>query len=184
MDANALAGCRRRLAAVAWLGVVLPVVLAGCTADSGHQDLDRYIAEVKARPAGRIAPVPEFKTYESYQYGASDARDPFSPQESPDQAMVSTGEGLQPDTNRNKEPLEQFPLDTLKFVGHLEREGETWAIVTAPDKLVYRVRQGDHLGENYGKIVGVSELNLDIVEIITDGLGGWVERQAALSISQ
>jgi type IV pilus assembly protein PilP len=168
---------------VARLGVLLPVLLAGCSTDSGHRDLDEYIAQVKAKPAGRIAPVPEFKTYESYQYGAGELRDPFTPHGIADQGLVAGGDGLQPDTNRNKEPLEQFPLDTLKFAGHLEREGETWAIVTAPDKLVYRVRHGDHLGQNYGKIVGVSESSIDIVEIITDGLGGWIERQAALSIS-
>lgn len=164
---------------------LLMSTLVAC-ASSDYSDLQRYIQQVKARPAGRITPVPEFETYETYAYAASSLRDPFKMFDS-DAELVedqASNTGLKPDLNRNKETLEQYPLDTLHFVGDLEKDGEKWAIITSPDNLVHRVKIGNHLGTNYGEIVAITETKIIITEIIRDGMGGWIEREAALSLSE
>lgn len=162
---------------------VFVLTLLGCS--DTNSDLQTYIRSVKAKPAGRIAPVPEFKPYETFTYSDTDLRDPFSVITDEDNVNSSNSElALRPDMNRNKEALEEYPLDTLHFVGHLEKGDERWAIITSPDHLVYRVKVGNHLGSNYGEIVAISETQIDIKEIIEDGLGGWIERDAALSLTE
>lgn len=159
--------------------------LAGC-GGSDYSDLRAYMNEVKARPAGRIAPVPEFESYQTFEYSAMNERDPFQLLGGDARIVENTisNTGISPDTSRNKETLEQYPLDTLKFVGHLERDGEKWAIVTSPDSLVHRVRIGNHLGMNYGEIVAIGETKISLKEIVPDGMGGWIEREAALSLRE
>jgi type IV pilus assembly protein PilP len=161
------------------------VSILGCSS-SDYSDLRGYINQVKARPAGRIAPVPEFQSYETFEYSASAMRDPFKMYDNAAEVVedTSTNNGLQPNMERNKETLEQYPLDTLSFVGHLEKDGKKWAIVTSPDNLVHRVKEGNHLGSNYGEIVAISETKIMITEIIPDGMGGWIEREAVLSLSE
>lgn len=164
---------------------VMLMPLSGC-GGSDYSDLRGYIKQVKAKPAGRIAPVPEFESYQTFEYSAMNERDPFQMFLNEAQIVQNTtgGSGLAPDFNRNKETLEQYPLDTLNFVGHLERGGERWAIVTSPDDLVHRVKVGNHIGMNYGEITAISELKIEVKEIIPDGMGGWIERAAALSLSE
>jgi type IV pilus assembly protein PilP len=161
------------------------MVLVGCSG-SEHGDLRGFVDEVKSRPAGRIAPLPEFEVYESYAYSSAEERDPFAPRASAHLAGSggAGGSDLEPDLNRYKEALEQFPLDGLEFAGILENQDQTWAIIKAPDGLVHRVQVGNHLGQNYGKIVRVSETKVEIEEIIPDGLGGWIKRDAALAITE
>lgn len=164
---------------------VLILALTGCSG-SDYADLRSYIKSVKAKPAGRIAPVPEFESYRTFEYTASELRDPFKMFDNDAriaEGSVSTSD-LMPDMDRNKETLEQYPLDTLEFVGHLEKSGQQWAIITSPDKLVHRVRVGNHLGMNYGEIIAISETKIMIAEIIQDGMGGWIEREAALSMRE
>ncbi len=164
--------------------VLASSMLVACASDN-KDDLLRYVKSVKSKKAGRIAPLPEFKTYESFSYHAGELRDPFDPfEDKGEEKVVDTGIGLRPDVTRHKEALEDFPLDTLHFVGHLERGGNTWAIVTAPDGLVYRVKTGNYVGQNHGKINMISESRIDIVEIVPDGMGGWIEREAALSLTE
>lgn len=162
---------------------IFVLALAGCS--SGNSDLQAYVRSVKAKPAGRIAPVPEFKPYETFAYSDENLRDPFSViTDDVEGSAINSDLSLRPDMNRNKEALEEYPLDTLHFVGHLEKDDERWAIITSPDQLVYRVKVGNHLGSNYGEIVAISETRIDITEIIEDGLGGWIERDAALSLTE
>jgi type IV pilus assembly protein PilP len=175
---------RRSKIVVAHCVLALSVVLSGCSSSS-MTDLMEYVDSVKAKPAGRIAPLPEFKTYETYAYSSSSLRDPFVMFE--DEAEIvqpsaTPGGGLRPDLSRHKETLEQYPLDTLKFVGQLEKDGNKWAIVTSPDSLVHRVKVGNHIGKNYGKITAVMEDKIIIRELVPDGMGGWIEREAGLSL--
>lgn len=167
------------------LPLVSLLILAGCTSDS-NEDLYRYVDSVKARKAGKIKPLPDFKTYESFSYAASDLRDPFvsKTDETDIDALAATGPGLKPDLTRHKEALEAFPLDTLHYVGELKMGDQAWAIITAPDGLVYRVKKGNYLGQNYGKIINIMDVRIEIAEIIPDGLGGWIEREAALSLAE
>lgn len=159
--------------------------LVACSSGS-LSDLQSYVQSVKARPAGRIAPLPEFKTYETFAYSAGNLRDPFVMMQNEAELVQATAgaAGPKPDEQRNKETLEMYPLDTLRFVGQLERGNEKWAIVTSPDGLVHRVKAGNYIGQNFGKITAVTESQLEITELVPDGMGGWVERQAALSLGE
>lgn len=166
------------------LGVAFLAAISACS-DIGLYDLQRYVESVKARPAERIPPLPEFKMYETFAYSAGNLRDPFTMLKDEAVLEVSTGvevAGPKPDEQRNKETLEQYPLDSLHYVGLLEKENETWAIVTSPDKLVHRVKAGNYIGQNYGKITTVTESELLISELVPDGMGRWIERDAALSL--
>jgi len=163
-------------------GIVISSVmlLAAC---SGNQygDLETYVSEVKSRKSGRIPALPEVKPYEIFAYQAHNYRDPFTTYI--DEIPSDSGAN-RPDVNRKREALEQFPLDTLSFVGHLEKSGVRWGLVSAPDKSVYRIQVGNFLGKNYGEILAISETAIEIKEVIPDGAGGWVDRKASLSLSE
>lgn len=164
--------------------LALPILMSGCSSDN-TSDLNNYVKSVKARPAGRIPPLPEIEPYENYTYQVSKLRDPFTPfaaEQQPDAEIENTA--LQPDPNRKREELEQYSLDSLNFVGHIEKDGKMWALITAPDKAVYRVRPGNHMGSNYGKILSITEDTILLKEIVPNGTGGWIEREASLTINE
>ena len=168
---------------VKWvLFAVIAVLLTACGSQQ-HSDLDAYVEDVKRRTKGRIEPLPEVKTYESEVYEAAELRDPFTPyEEEPSEEL--TVPGPVPDMNRKREALEAFPLDSLAFVGHLERDGTLWGLIQAPDESIYRVSVGNHLGKNYGEILDINESTITLKEIIPNGSGGWVEREASLALTE
>lgn len=152
----------------------------GCS--RSMSDLEEYVETTKNKYQGSVEPLPQFEPYQNHVYTAFNYRDPFiepvDPADTTEQAM---GEGG-PDTNRRKEPLEFFPMDSLKMVGILEQKGEVWGLIQDPDGTIHRVQNGNHAGENYGEIIRISEESIDFVEIIPDGLGAWIEREISLSI--
>lgn len=158
--------------------VNLSLLAMACGGDVG--DLTAYIDEVKARPGGRIEPLPQIKPYETYQYTADTMRSPFVP----DVPQVSDQrpKGPTPVKNRNKEFLEQFPLDTLSMVGTLEREGKTFGLVQTQDGLVHRVLPGNYLGQNEGRIVAVRDSEIEVEELVPDGIGSFFKRSAAIGL--
>lgn len=164
---------------------LVSVILAGCSFGD-NDDLYDYMNEVKTRKGGKIPPLPEIKTYELFSYNADELRDPFKEigEEAAITSSVNDRAGVQLDTQRHKETLEAYPIDALKFVGHLEREHRKWAIVTSPDKLVHRVTEGNYIGQNYGKITEIYEDKIAVTEVVSDGHGGWVEREASLPLSE
>lgn len=168
--------------------IVFSVFTVVACSNENFSDLKREINRIKAEPPGRIEPIPEFKTYETFAYSASDLRDPFRIFEDEVDVVEAQTElkssGPVPDRNRNKETLEEYPLDTLRYVGQLEKGNQMWAIITSPDDLVHRVKVGNYLGQNYGHITAISEEKLEISELVTDGMGGWIEREAALSLGE
>jgi len=158
------------------------VILPACSSQK-HSDLDQYIQNIKDQTKGRIEPLPEVKTYESEVYAASELRDPFTPYaDEPSEELAEPG--LTPDQNRSREELEAFPLDSLAFVGHIERGGNLWGLVQAPDESIHRVTVGEHLGKNYGEILNISETTIVLKEIIPNGSGGWIEREASLALTE
>lgn len=167
--------------------IILPALLAaslglgGCGGDM--DDLDRYINEVKARPGGRIEPLPEITPYEGFTYVADreGLRSPFVP-DTP-QAAQGPGSTTRPDRDRSREFLEQFPLDTLAMVGTLELGNATYGLVQTQDGLIHRVVPGNYMGQNDGRIIAITESEIQLVEIISDGIGGYLEREAAVSLS-
>jgi type IV pilus assembly protein PilP len=161
------------------------VVLSACmlSACSGDMDdLDKYINEIKARPGGRIEPLPEITPYEVFTYvaDAQGLRSPFVP-DTP-QASGNSG-GARPDRDRSREYLESFPLDSLGMVGTLDIGGTLFGLVRTSDGLIHRVVPGNYLGQNDGRITEISESQIALVEIISDGIGGYIERDAAVGLA-
>lgn len=168
------------------LGTVILVVamsgLAACGSD--NDDLDQYVNEVKSRPGGRIDPLPEITPYESFTYlaDAEGVRSPFVP-DTPQVTTSGAGGGIRPDSDRSREFLEGFPLDTLGMVGTLYIGETMYGLVQTSDGLIHRVVPGNYLGQNDGRINGINESEIELVEIISDGIGGYIERDAAISLS-
>ena len=166
------------------LGVMVAFLFVSACSSHNYSDLDKYIEDVKRKTKGRIEPLPEVKTYESYTYQAQDLRDPFTPYSEAPSEEKSAQPGIRPDRNRKLEALEAFPLDSLKFVGTIEKKGDLIGLISAPDKTLYRVKVGNHMGKNFGKIISMSETTIMLKEIIPNGSGGWVEREASLALSE
>ena len=158
------------------------LLLTGCGGDM--DDLDQYINSVKARPGGRIEPLPEITPYEVFTYvaDAEGLRSPFQP-DLPEQAASSNVGGTRPDPDRSREFLEQFSLDTLRMVGTMNQGETAYGLVQTSDGLIHRVVAGQYMGQNDGRIISISESEIQLVEIIADGIGGYVERQAALDLT-
>lgn len=171
-----------RLGAVA----VAAALLAGCGDRIG--DLRQYTNDIKARKGGHIEPLPQIKPFETYVYADENERSPFTQQAQilnniNKAATTSSTTGLHPDFNRNHEYLEQFPLDGLKMVGTLTVSGTLYGLVLDSDKILHRVVVGNHMGQNYGKIVSITDTDIKLQEIVPDGQGGWAERITAVPLS-
>lgn len=172
------------LQAACWLAL-LGLGLGGCSSNN-TEDLQRYVEDIRSRQASRIEPLPEFKPYETFLYQANDMRSPFDPGAPgiSEQAIASSNSNIHPDANRAREPLEEFPLDTLRMVGTLEQHGQSWGLVIASDGTIHRVQPGNYAGHNHGKIKEITEYEIALTEIVPDGLGGWMERPATLALSE
>ncbi len=166
---------------------IMAVALSACSGDN-IDDLRQYVEQTKTKPGGRIDPLPEVKPFESFTYAVAARRSPFEPWPvtgtGPSTGVAGSGSGIQPDANRRREALEGFPLDTLRMVGALEQRGKIWAVIKAPDGLVYRAALQNYIGQNHGRIIAVSEEKVELVEIVPDGLGGWQERPARLALAE
>jgi len=161
--------------------VVLASLAGGAlSACSGDMDeLQKQIEEVKKLPGGHVEALPEIKPYETFAYDASSIRSPFVP----GAPAASTNAGLRPDQRRNREFLEQFSLDTLKMVGTLDLGGHNYGLVQTQDGLVHRVLPGNYIGQNDGRILSVTSSKINLTEIVPDGVGGYIERPAALGLT-
>jgi type IV pilus assembly protein PilP len=165
---------------------LLATGLAACSS-SNTEDLRAYVEDVKSQQHPSVEPLPEFAPYETHLYQAFNDRDPFTPPvlaAPKSEVAQASGTGISPDFNRAREPLEAEPLDSLRMVGTLERAGDSWALVRMSDSTIHRVKPGNYLGQNHGKIVSITESEVELTEIVPDGLGGWMERQAALALSE
>lgn len=161
--------------------IVCALALASCltaACSGGQSDLKKWIAETKKRPGGRIQPLPEVKPYESFVYSASNMRSPFQPL-SPNFASS----GVRPTVRRNREFLEGFSLDTLKMVGTFKVGSSFYGLVQSKDGLVHKVQPGNYIGQNDGKVTEITGSRINVVEIIPDGLGGYIERPASLALA-
>lgn len=168
-------GISRAVSAAAVLALLAGI--AGCS--SGQGELQEWIAEVKKKPGGRIDPLPEVKPYDSFVYNPANLRSPFVP----GAPGASLAGGVRPDARRNREFLEQFSLDTLTMVGTLNLGGRSFGLIQTKDGLVHRVLPGQYMGQNDGKIVTISDAKISLIEIVPDGMGGYMERPAAIGLS-
>ena len=158
------------------------LLLGACSSDM--DDLDQYINEIKSRPGGRLEPLPEITPYEVFSYTADvqGLRSPFVP-DSPQIAGGPADGGTRPDETRSREFLESFPLDTLRMVGTLQLGDTSFGLVQTSDGLVHRVIPGNYMGQNDGRIIAIRDSEIELVEIISDGIGGYLEREAAVALA-
>lgn len=160
------------------------VGLSGCNVGNEFQDLQTYMDEVRAQPKGTIEPLPEFQPYEAFTYSAAAMRSPFQPPVKIDLATQQRGsKDIRPDEKRVRQYLEGFNIEVFEMVGTLSN-GEGVQALMRGAGAVHRVKVGDYLGRNHGRIVKINEASIDVVEIVPDGEGGWLERPRSLTLKE
>ncbi|MDQ6619624.1 MAG: pilus assembly protein PilP [Pseudomonadota bacterium] len=160
--------------------IAMGAALSACGGQN-HQDLRNWMSDQGRGAKGKLDTLPQVKPYEPFTYNAFDLPDPFKPRK------IEPAKGnskLAPDVTRRKEPLEAYPLESLNMVGTLQKEHQVYALVRTPDKDLFQVRPGNHLGQNYGVILGVSDSEIKLKELIQDGAGDWTERSSTLQLLQ
>jgi type IV pilus assembly protein PilP len=161
--------------------LLMCLMLSGCSGEK-HGDLRAWVKEQDNLPRGRIPPLPEVKPYEAIEYAAFDLTDPFKPRKIEPPKTAQKG-GIQPDPNRRREPLEAFPLESLKMVGVLQQK-EIFALIKTPDNTLFQVKAGNYLGQNFGRIVAVSDSAIKLKEILQDSNGNWEEKEQSLLLQE
>jgi type IV pilus assembly protein PilP len=164
------------------------VLLLACSS-SGQEDLQAWMAEQRSLTKPQVQPIPEPKKFTPQPYTQEASTDPFSNLKltqalKRESAQSTSNAGLvAPELARRKEPLESYPLDSMSMVGTLMKEGLPVALLKV-DNLIYQVRPGNHLGQNYGKVMKVGETELVLREIVQDAAGEWIERTATLQLQE
>lgn len=155
-------------------------VLAGCgRSTTSDPNLESWVAEIKAKPAPALPPVPVMQRFETFLYNDQGLRDPFA-------APVDTaskGSGPRPDPDRRKQPLEAYPLDSLVMVGTLGSGPGIVGLVMSPDRVTHRVTTETYLGQNEGHVTSVGPAKIEITELVPDGAGGWIARPASIALA-
>lgn len=170
---------QRRLLRTA-ICALLTLPLAACI--PGTKDLEQKIADIKAERGIPIEPLPAMKEYPKFVYTAQDMRDPFAEFGDDDNPSGQSEVGG-PDSTRVKEPLEAFPLDALDMVGTIgDPMNSPTALITDPSGAVHRVKAGSYMGQNDGQITAVYEDRVELVELVSNGNGGWMERPASIAL--
>lgn len=164
------------------LGAVL--LLVGCGQSAQISDLERFVAQVKARPGGEIEAVPTFETYEPFVYQSNAMRSPFlAPVEVREVNQPKSDPNIKPNLDRRREYLEQFSLDALAMVGTLGLlDGQRFALVADAEGQISKATVGNYIGQNYGRITQISEARIELTEIVPDGGQGWLERPRTLQL--
>lgn len=164
--------------------LVSALVLSACNPSSSHQDLRDFIAENKQRPPGAIKAPPKIEPYTAFEYDAYRLRSPFALPlaEFADPNIVASS-NVKPDPERVKERLEQFDLSAIKMVGTLTTGDVLWALIEDPDQSIERVKVGNFIGRNHGKIVEVVSNKINLIEIVASG-GGWIERPNVMELNE
>ena len=155
-------------------------LLAGCAQDE-FVDLRTFLAQAGQGAQQKLEPLPAVKVQEEFSYDPGELPDPFRPRS---MKPSKSGGGIQPDLTRPKGPLEQDPLDGLRMVGTLYKGGQLYALVRRPDNTLYRVAKGDHIGQNFGVILAISESSIEIKELVQDGAGDWIETKASMALQE
>ena len=160
-----------------------PAVLVSACGSDGMDDLREFVRTAHQNTRPRVEPLPEVRTHEVFTYSAEESVDPFGVFNLKPRGVANTA-GPRPDLHRRKEPLEDYPLDSLKMVGTLIKRKQAWVVVQAPDGTVHRAKTGNYMGQNFGKLVKITEDKVDLIELIQDPVGAWIERKASLSIEE
>ncbi|ESK39317.1 hypothetical protein P256_01435 [Acinetobacter nectaris CIP 110549] len=155
------------------------LLLSGC--DSRVEEVNGQMAQIKNQPPLPVEKAPVFETTPSFQYSAQNIRSPFLPSSLYTELKVMAGKRVYPNFSRAPQPLEAYPLESLMMKGTLRgANGQDVALIQAPDSQIYRVQTGNYMGLNQGRVVKISPTKLDLLEVVSDGNGGYVERPRAL----
>jgi len=171
------------------LALAASAVLAAC-GSSGNEEIQQWMQEQRASIKPAVQPIPEPKRFTPQAYTQEASVEPFSPQKlvvalkrDSQQAGTASAALLQPELLRRKEPLEAYPLDSMAMVGSLMKEGHPVALIKV-DNLLYQVKPGNYLGQNYGRITKVSETEIVLRELVQDAAGEWIERNSTLQLQE
>jgi type IV pilus assembly protein PilP len=168
--------------------IVVLLTLVGC-GSSSEDDIRQWLVEERNQTRPKVAPIPAPKQFKPEAYANAAAIEPFSNQKltqalKRDSAQVaSNGALVAPELARRKEPLEAFPLDAMSLVGSIVKAGQPVALVKV-DSLLYQVKPGNYLGQNFGKVTKISETEVGLREIVQDAVGEWIERAATLQLQE
>ena len=163
--------------------LLLIILLAGCSSGSDLGELRQFVEQTVNRPPGPIEPLPQFVSYQAFTYSAASLRSPFDiPAQIVSSLQRAETELVKPDETRPKEVLEGYALGNLKMVGSLSRGDTVWALIEDEQGVVHRITVGNHMGKNYGRVVATSETQVDLVEIVPSGDGGWIERPQTITL--
>ncbi|GAB1233156.1 pilus assembly protein PilP [Ferrigenium sp. UT4] len=164
--------------------LVLAALLLSACGGEEFQDLRDFVNNAGADMRGKVEPPPDIKPYEPFAYDNSTSLpDPFKPRKAEARGQGGSGQN-QPDFNRPKEELEDYPLESLKMVGYLYRKGVGYAVIRSAEGKIYRVKTGNYMGLNFGQIISVSETELKIKEMVQDSAGDWTERESSLQLAE
>jgi len=161
--------------------VLLGLLLSACNKNHGVEDLRRFTVNAYKDHIPEVEPLPPLKPNAVFIYTGSKKVDPFNTGNLAKQTTraIDTGGGeAGPDLTRRKEPLEAYPIDALKLVGVMEKDGIDWAIIRAPDKTVHRVTEGNYMGKHYGEIVSIKGTRLKVTELVRNPVGKWEKKNA------
>lgn len=165
-----------------WCVVLLATLtLVGCGGEE-FQDLKDFVRDSGADMRGKVAPPPEIKPYEPFSYDNSTAiPDPFKPRKADIRNANRSGQN-QPNMDRPKEELEEFPLESLKMVGYLQQANVGYGVIRATDGKLHRIKIGNYVGMNFGQVISVSDTEIKIKEMVQDSAGDWSERESSLQL--
>lgn len=174
-----------RLPLRAFILVALFLTLSACQ-DKEPQDLKEFVANAYKDKKPEIKPLPVSKPYKPFAYSANEIADPFNSLNIITDRPGGVAGSESPDTNRRREPLEEYPLDALKMVGTLTAELKPWVIVQTSDGVAYRATVGNYMGQNEGKIKEIIPIEQKIVlaELVLDPVGRWVTRELEITIDE
>ncbi|HBV21694.1 MAG TPA: pilus assembly protein PilP [Nitrosomonas sp.] len=162
-----------------WTILVATILLTACE-NSDHSDLESFISNAGNGLRGQVDPLPEVKSYEFFSYDAFEIPSPFAPRKN--EQVQSSSNGIKPDLVRRKEFLESFPLESLEMVGSLEQNEIIYAVVKTPEGSLLRVGVGNYLGQDFGKIKQILESQIELRELVQDGVNEWTERVSTLML--
>jgi type IV pilus assembly protein PilP len=165
------------------VALLLASLLSACSGNDDMAEIQSYVQAVVSRPPGQIEPPPEFVSYVGFTYSAASLRGPFDIPLDAATALREQNNQVKPDENRPKEYLENFAIGGLAMVGTISRGGQVWALVRDETGNINRVTSGNYLGKNHGRIVTITDTQIQLVEIVPVGDGGWIERPQTVSLS-
>jgi type IV pilus assembly protein PilP len=167
------------------LFIFFGAVLSGCAAEKNHPDIHQFMKEARNQKGSRVEPLPVAKPYVAFAYSALALRSPFDkPILFVSKELGGKLSSVKPDVNRQKEELEGFNFAALALVGGLSKDGVSWALINDSKKRIHRIREGNYIGKNHGRVVSITSTKVEVIEIVPSGKDTWLERPRTLTLRE